>query len=1077
MKRLAKYFIENSFLVNMISLMMIIVGIYSLTQMKRDLISGWESNSISINTTLAGAGPAQMEKFVTYPIEQAIKNLNGIDKIYSESGQGWLWIDVRMKDGFKDVSELEQKIKDNIANLKSTLPNDLEDVDVKFNKMTESWFSGYSLTGFDENSDQHQQWFSKFKERLSQTDGIVRIWDSVRTKQIYIKLKPQELARFRIQPSEVYSKVVDAFTLYPVGSISKGGKDYLVEIENNEVDTATLTKIVIKANNSGHQLTLGDLAIINKELPKRTSRRYTNGVESVSFHIYKEIDTDTITLKEKVEKFVDEENKKAPEGIKIALTGDGPSFIERQINALKSNSIFGAILVVITLMLFLGFKNSLMTSFGLPLSYCFTFFVLSNLGVSIDLISVIGMLLVLGIIVDDAIIIAEQYSQHLEQGQAPKEAALNAVLKTWIPITGTVTTTIVAFLPILMANDSLSKILYAIPVVVIAALGISLFECFFILPNHLVHFVKNPKKESKNGYFEKFKNYYQSTLTIALKFRYLIIPVFIGFMGFSIYFAQKNIPMNFNLNISSEKIRFLATLKESKNLDETEKVLNDTVWKMLNKLDKERFDYISTTIGSAWINGKQYEGPKYSSFAVRFSQLDDNIEANKKYVEELLKKEMEVLNKTGLFEKLEVKRRFDGFDKMKDSLVEVKVSSRSPFNVNEIEESFKKELSSIEGVNSVDLADSESADSWTFKPNKSKIFAHGLSLSNVSRQLRAYVSKSKIYEYKAGPEILKIYSYVEDGEKQTKESLGNVDIILANGKTVKTKDLGQWVTIKKQKKIHHNDLKRSISVETSFDDKKIKKAELLKLVSEKVKIFEKKFPHLEFNAQDADEQSRKNKKSIGKNVIYSLLAIFFVLAVILKSVIQPLLICSAIPFGVIGVIWSFYFQGLKLDTMAFIGVIGMAGVVVNDSLILVDTINKMKGKWLDFKREFIILGASSRLRPILLTSITTLGGVFPMAYGIGGDSGFTKPLAMSMGWGLTFATSLTLFVIPCMLLVQADIIKFSLKLVAKLKKEEPKLVTTGIDLDKEITSQSLEDESLSQNLKVDNSEGPRDIIQ
>ena len=1023
MKKIAKYFIDNTFIVNLISVMMIIVGIVSLVNMKRDLISNWSSNSIQVQTSLAGAGPAQMEKFVTYPIEQAIKNLVGVEKIYSESSQGWMWISVRLIDGFDDTPALVQKIKDKIDNLKSSLPRETEDIEVRHVKQTDAWFSSYAIFGFSEDNEAHQSWLLKLKERFSHLDGVSRVSSNNRTKQLYIKLRPEDLARYRIDTSDVYRKVVDAFTLYPIGSIKKGDQDILVEIESKELVYDTVKNIVIKANTSGHQLKLKDMATVEKRLPERTVKSYTNGEQTINLTIRKDISADSISLKSEVEKFIKEESIKTPKGISFKLTGDGPAFIERQINALKSNSIFGVILVVFTLMLFLGFKNSLMTSFGLPLSYFFTFFVLDSVGISIDLISIIGLLLVLGIVVDDAIIIAEQYSQNLEAGQRPKQAALNAVLKSWVPIVGTVLTTIVAFGPILFGNDQLSKMMRAIPIVVVSALCISLFESFFILPNHLAHFVKKPQLHKKNKAMEKFQSHYKTILRFSLKLRYLIVVAFVAFMGYSIYFAQKNIPMNFNLNINSEKVSFLAILKESKSIEESEKKVQ-VVNKELKKLDEKRYNYLKMKIGQAWVNGKEKTGANIVSFTVYFSQLDDNVEANKKYVEEFLNKALPKLKETKLFDKLEVKRKFDGHDEQKKNIVEIKISSNSPINVTSLTENLKKDLTPIKGVNSIDLDDSKYIDSWTFIPNKVQILSHGLSLSEVSRQLRGYVRKSKIYEYKAGPEILKIYSYFEDGKLQTRKGLGNKPIILSNGKSVRTSDLGSWVVRRKQSKISHTNLKRGLTVEIPFNEKLIKKEALIKSVKKVIESYQVKFPNIEFKTQDADEQSRKNKSTLGKKFLLSLVGIFFVLSVILRSVYQPLLICSAIPFGVIGVIWSFYFQGLKLDVMAFIGVIGMAGVVVNDSLILVDTINKMKTTWKDFNASLIIEGTTARLRPILITSITTLGGVFPMAYGLGGDSGFTKPLAMSMGWGLLFATSLTLIAIPCMLMIQADFMGF-----------------------------------------------------
>lgn len=1031
MKKIVTYFIDNSFLVNILSAMMIIVGIISFSYMKRDLISAWSQKRIDINTSLPGAAPAQIEKFVTYPIEQAIKNIAGIEKIRSRSGKGWMWIGVSVKDEILDIKTVEDKVKDIINNLKSSLPNDLDDIKISNRKMTKGWFLNYAITGVDETNDDHQVWYSKFIRRYKNIPGIVETSSNFRFKQLYIKLDYDKLSRYRLSTSQVYRSITDAFRLYPLGSIQKGSDTFLVEMENDKLDLDSIKQIVVKANSSGHQVILSDIAVIERKISKKNRITQVNGKNNIWLDTFKDLDFDTISLKDKVETFIAKEQLQAPEGVEFILAGDGASFIQRQIVALKSNAIFGSVLVIFTLMFFLGFKNSLMTSFGLPLSYGFTFFVLESMGLKLDIISVIGMLLVLGILVDDAIIISEQYTQNLEAGQLPREAAVNAVMETWIPITGTVLTTVVAFLPILMGRDSLSGILMAIPVVVVASLGVSLFECFFILPNHLAHFVKKAKTKEKSQKMEALKSLYKRALSFTLKLRYIILASFIAIMGGTFYFASENIPMNFNLDLNSEKIRFLAHLKKTNSLEDSKKQTQFIADK-LNTLDKTRYDYMDSRIGRFWANGREYKGAKYVAFTVRFSQLDENIEENKKYVENFLNAEIKNFEKTGLFEKIEITRQMDGNNESKKGLVELKLSSQSSFEVQGITDELKVSLNKVKGMKNIELDDSSFVDSWTFIPNKKKLYEYGLSMSSVAFQLRQYIRKNKVYDYKGGPEIISIYSYAEEGEAQNLKSLSNKELVLANGQKVKTSLLGEWKLKRKQEKISHYNLKRSFTIEMKFDDKLTTKEKLIKDVALIAGVFSAKYPQIDFKAQDADEQYRKNKSSMSRKVLYSMLAIFFVLAIILKSVTQPLLICLAIPFGLIGVLWSFYFQGLELDIMALIGVIGMAGVVVNDSLLLVDTINKLKRKAGFFSKDQIVNGAMSRLRPILLTSITTLGGVFPMAYGIGGDSGFTKPLAMSMGWGLLFATSLTLFVLPCLLNVQEDVISLVLKLKNKI---------------------------------------------
>lgn len=1036
MKKLVAYFIDNSFIVNLLSVLMLLLGANSLIHMKRDLISSWSTKQIEISATLIGATPSAIEKTATYPIEQTIKNLAGIEKITSTSSFGFMSISITVKDEYKQMNELEQKIKDAINNIKSTLPQDIDDINVAQLKMTESWFSSYAITGFDQEDVKHQRWLYKLKEKINQTSGIARISDTSNKKNIYIKISPSKLSQYQISLREIYTAVQNSFTLYPIGKIEKGTEDIFIEMKNDEIAIEDINNIILRVRDTQRPLRLADISVVDAHFEKVTEIHYTNAKEAIFLTLFKDLETDTISLKEHIEKVFTDFSKEAPKGIEVLLTGDGPSFIERQINALKSNALFGVILVVLTLMFFLGFKTSLMTSFGLPLSYMFTFFVLEKLGIKIDLISIVGMLLVLGILVDDAIVVSEQYTQNLEQGMPPKEAAIAAVDRTWLPICGAILTTIIAFLPLLLSDDGLSDVMMAIPVVVISSLGISLIESLFILPNHLVHFVKKPAHHEPNKLLEKTTKGYTSLLKVVLRYRYLTVISFVGLFIFSLYFASKHIPTNFNLNISSEKVKVTTILKDSKNLEDSRLQLQE-IWDKLSDLDKNRFQYLAMSIGSIWDGGEEKNGPQYASFTVRFSQLDDHVENNKKYVMDTLEKKILEIKESKLGERLariDAKVNFDGYDNDKSNIVEVKISSTNPFNAQEISQRIKEKVSPLKNIVSIELDDSNFSKSWTYTPDKSEILAHGLSMSDIALQIKSYIAKTMIHENLATDIPLKIYAYSaeenakDDTSNETLEDLNNKVIILPNGQTTKTKKLGVWTEIKKEKSINHEALKRIIVVNITINTEKTSKEITVKDIESNLQSLEEEFNQVTITTLDADEQAQKNKSSMIKNVFLGIGLIYFVLAVILRSTISPFIICSAIPFGLIGVIWAFYFQGLKIDIMAIIGIIAMAGVVVNDSLLLVDTANQNKDDQVGDKEIInlanIIKTCVSRLRPILLTSITTLGGVFPMAYGIGGDSGFTKPLAMSMGWGLLFSTGLTLLLIPSLVLIQSDFSNF-----------------------------------------------------
>lgn len=938
MTRLTRYFVNNTFLVNLITVVAVLVGTLSFLAIKKGLIPPWIRHQIQIEASIDGASPSQVEEFITFPIEQNIRDLSGIEDIRSDSFQGFSRIRVNLESSFRDVARLEQEIKDKLAILSPYLPESTRNINVRYLKSSEAWFSSYALLGFSEQNDTHQRWLRGLKQRLSRIEGINRVYSSNNSKQIYVKLNKDKLARYQIPINEVQRKIRDSFRLYPVGRIDKGSDQYLVEILNKELRAEDVKNIVIRASNSRPAIRLSDIAEVDKRVRDREFFWFVNGQKNTELTIFNTHNTDLLKLKDNVAAFFEAEKADIPAGIEFVTTGDGPAFLERQIDALKSNSLFGLVLVLIVLFFFLGWRNSLMTTIGLPLCYGVTFTVLHMLDIKLDLMTIVGMLLVLGILVDDAIIVAEQYAQKLEEGHPPKDAAVLAVKQMWMPILGATMTTIVAFLPMMFGNES--SIIIAIPIVIITALSISLFECFFVLPNHLAHFVKKApeKKKDLNIYFQ---NQFSKILSKLIKWRYVFIAFFTVFMGYSIYFAHKNIPMDFNLNISNEKITIHAILKESKSLQDSREQLK-IIDEALAKLPKSHYSHFENRVGKIWLNGREKKGPRFNYFGVVFAQRDPNLNENKDIIEVKLKEMLPELKKSGIFETLDVQRKMQGANEARTDLIEVSVESYQPFSFSKVSEELKAKIEGLKGVKRIDNENTELIEAWQFSPAYQQVLSHGLTISSLSSQLRGIVDKDRTYEYKASSQILNIYTYTEEESEQSFEDLQNKQIILGNGTMAKLSDLGTWKRVKKFKKISHNNLMRKVDIDIPFDKDIIKKEILIEQIKEQIKTTQANWPNLIIKVQDADEQSRKSKKSMSTKFLFAIVSIFFILSLILRSVVQPFLICMAIPFGVIGIIWAFHFHDLPISLMAIIGMIGMAGVVVNDSLILVNSINLLK---------------------------------------------------------------------------------------------------------------------------------------
>jgi multidrug efflux pump subunit AcrB len=1010
---------------------MIIVGLTSLMTMKRDLIPQWKVKSVQVRSFLPGASPEQIEKFVTSPIEDAISSFAGIKNIKSTSSQGQSSITINAKDELDEdgVVDLYQKIDAKVRSMSSSLPKDIDEIQVTNFKPTSFWFTSLSVLHYDFFNTEHRQWLLATKEKLRKLSGIVEVSDRTSWPAITIKFSPERLARYRLRPDHVAKVVHEHFELVPMGALEQDGETIRIQMNKRITDPTDLNNIIIQGNASGSLVRLKDVAKVSYGFDKITFKSKTNGVDSANIHLFKDFDTDTISLKEKLEVLLKEVNLKTPEGVKLIITGDGPAYVERQLNVLRGNGFLGLILVIFSLFLFLGGRSAIMTSFGLPLAYFATFTVLGSLGISIDIISVVGMILIVGILVDDAIIVSEQYSQYLEAGFPPKEAAMKAVETTMIPITGTVITTIVAFLPILMAKGGLSDFLYAIPWVVIAALAMSWLESFFILPNHLAHFVKKPMSSKNGKFFKRVKSFYKLVLAKVLKWRYVALVAGLAFMVFSLIFSQKNVPMKFNLSIGSEKVRLITALKSSDSIEETEKKMIP-IWKMLEKIDTKKYSYISGDIGYAYYNDEIEDDLRFAQIDIRFNQTHEDIAGSKKYILEYLEKNLKSL-KTSDFEILKVDKKIEGEESQKENTMSIFVKGRDEVDTESVLDDVKSVALKIPETKTVDIDSKLFVETWEFEINEEALKRYNISSFDLGQQIRSYIQKQEVKEVRHNGRNIKIYTKIDRPEVVGKKELEHLEILGNYGIKIKAFELGKWIKTRSLRRITHIDQEKTLTLNVQFDDKKIKMDAFKKKVEKSLESLQEKNPTVQYSVENANQREEENKSSMTKMLIYCILMILFVLAVVLKSLFQPFLIASAIPFGVIGVILAFYFHGQALEVMAMVGIIGMAGVVVNDSLIMVDTINKRRKSWFDFPRQTIIDGAASRLRAIVLTSVTTLGGVFPMAYGLGGDAGFTKPLALSMGWGLLFATTITLVFIPCLLEIQKDLMLLFYKIIRK----------------------------------------------
>lgn len=1020
MRSVISFCVDRSFVVNIVSIFIILFGALSFFHLKRDLIPAVQFNIITIQSTLSGASALEIERYVTFPIEEAVHGLPGTIKLSSSSRNNISTVTIQFEVNKEDIDETVEDIKSRIEQIRSRLPEKISEIKVKQQRVDSFEFLRVTVAGVDKLSDTDRAFIELIRTKLQQVIGIVKVDNSMPARHLHVEFNEESLARSGYDINYARNKLTEYFTYTPIGTIHKDESTVSIDLKTGMDSLEDVRGLPLYGNESGRYTRLSDVATVEFRNAVEEESFLLNGESSVDLVIHKDTESDAIILRESVAAVLEEIDANRPSHLSVRITADSPAFIERQLNVLKANALSGIVLVCIILYFLLGPKIALMTALGMPLAYFGTFLVLSQLGISFDLISLIGMIIVVGMLVDDAIIVSESYTQLLEQGLEPREAAIESAARTILPVTGTILTTIVAFAPILIVKSEIGKILYAIPVVIISALVISWFESFFVLPNHLSKHAGKLSASKGASKFNKIRTVYEKVLTATLRFRYLVLVGLVAFFIGSIVLAAK-LPKKFDLKIAQTNVQVTAILTESVSLAKTEAALIP----LLKHIDAQQFehvDYISTRLGSAWVNDELRSGFRYATINVFVNQHI----SKPAHTQAELAKQIDTLVrdwKADDFELLSTEVKTSNNQNLNSDSISIYVSGGDKVAFEVLQEEVNNIATRVESVESLDVDSDRYQTSWQFNVNKPEAMRYGFSPSQIALQLSEFFSAQELVNYRYNGESIKIFTEYKELDAINIEALDNLKLVSAKSLLVPVAKLGEWKQVRILKDIQHEDLHRKFKLNAIIDDSAVSREEIIARLDKEMDALRDKYPSYQFVVERLSEDEQRSRSYAMKVGVLTVGLVLLILSLVLGSLTQPLLVSLAIPFGFSGIVYAVWLHGYNVDLMMFIGLIGMAGVVVNDSLIMIDSINKnMDGaaKTKSAGTLAIVNGASSRLRSIILTTLTTLGGLFPMAYGLGGESGFTAPLAFAMGWGLLSATVLTLFVLPALLSIRLD---------------------------------------------------------
>jgi len=1038
MKSLIRFSVNNSLFVNLMSVFMVVAGILALMNMSREAFPNISYDLVTIRTDYFGAPAQEIEKLISIKIEDELKEIDGIDELTSVSTENISLIIIKLDPDHEDKPKVVNDIQRAVDRV-NDLPDDLEDDPI----VTEVESKNYPVINVSVSGDfsEHElQKIAKVLEtRILDIQEVAKVsrigW---RDREIWVEVDPELVDDYRLSLEEVISALKTRNLNLPGGSLDTALRgEVLVRTVGEFEDPKEIENVIIRANDVGNWIRVKDVAEVKDTFEDDDLLEKTRGQQTITLTVIKKQSADIIEVVNKVKAEAEAFQLQAPEGVEISYFDDLSYYVKRRLNVLVNNGKIGIVLVLFSLLFFLSRSVASMTALGIPIAIAFTFLLMSFMGLSINLITMFTLIMVMGIIVDDSIVIAENVYRHLQWGYSPKEAAIKGASEVAVPVLCTVLTTIAAFFPILFMTGMMGKFCYEIPFVVVAALGASLIECIFVLPSHLADFSrksKNHGREAKrkgwfNRGFQHFRIFYLRVLRWVVHHRYkaivVVIAVFVsGVMLFQFHMKFILFPEGL---IEEFFVRAKAPIGTSLEDNEQRMVKIEEAVKQLREGELENF---VTQIGLT----QDEPSDPYASRGTNLAQVhvyltpdkdrerkaDEIIEEIRTKVEPyVMEASSDETNPNLLFEEITFEKVRAGPPVGKP--VNIRIRGDDFDELERVAELYKQKLSEITGV--YDIRDD-------FDPGKNEIRVvvdgeeakrNFISVRDIAFTIKNAIDGGVATTIQKTDEEIDVVVRYPESYLNAEGVFDRLFVPNENGKLIALNKVSKLEEVPGIHAIKRFDRKRLIQVTALLNEDQITPIE----VKSKIEVYsteqiEKQYPNVAISFGGEQEETQEALGDFFKAMIMALFLIFIILACMFNSVVQPLVVMIAIPFGVLGVIFAFYLHGQPLSFMALLGLIGLSGVVVNDSIVLVDFINRHRRRgW--SRATSIFQAGRLRIRPVILTSITTVLGLTPVAYGIGGSDPFVKPMALAIGWGLLFATFLTLLIIPCIYTIFDDI--------------------------------------------------------
>ena len=1025
------WFAKNDVAANLLLISIVAGGLYSLNStLKLEIFPEIAPDIISVFVPLRGATPEDIELGVAIRIEEAVQDLEGIDKITSRSVEGSTSVTIEVDSDY-EPRELLNDIKNRVDSI-NTFPADTEKPVVSLVQRTHEVISVVVAGNYSEG--EIRSFTEQIRDDLLRVDGITQVkLDAVRKYEISIEASQDRLRDFNLTLADIANAVQRSSLDISAGNVRTDGGDVLIRSKGQAYHRAEFEDIVVKSNADGSIIRVSDIANVNDGFEEVSLKTGFNGNFAGLIQVYRIGDQSALDIAEKVKDYIASRQASLPVGMILSYWDDDSSYLKARLSTLIRNGIQGGILVIVLLAMFLTPSVAFWVFIGIPVSFLGALILMSISGYSINIMSLFGFIIVLGIVVDDAIVTGENVYTRLREGGDPLEASIVGTKQVAIPVTFGILTTIAAFSPLAFIEGRMGDFMGPIPAVVIPCLLFSLIESKFVLPAHLKH-IKVNNGESKGTGFSRFQkrfangfeqfilDYYRPLLQFSIKNRYSVLATFIGVLVLTVSLVMSGwAKFIFFPRVESDTAAVTLTMPVGTPFDVTDRHMRriteaafDLQRKYTNGEGGEPIirDILSTTGSAGFLGNADYYGQVIIETVPSDERLT-NIKTN-----DLVKEWRKIIGKIPGAESLTFRAELI----RTGNPVNIQFSANSLETLAEIGEQVKQRLATYPTV--FDIADSLSDGKEEIQIELTQQ-GHVLGLtraeivSQVSQAFRGFEAQ----RIQRGRDDVRVIVRLPKEERSTTATLDEYLIAAPDGREIPLSHVATLTPGKGPATITRIDRYRTMNVTADIDKEKTNMTVLQADMDDYLQDLLLNYPGVTYVFEGEAKHQREAFGSLQWGLVILLFAIYVLLALPLKSYIEPLIIMSVIPFGVIGAILGHWVMGRDLSFLSILGLMALVGVVVNDSLVLVDYINQKK-KQGNSVLEAVMSAGVARFRPVLLTSLTTFFGLLPLMFEKSVQAQFLIPMGISLGFGILFATVITLIMIPANVMIVDDIQRF-----------------------------------------------------